>query len=64
MALTLLQWLGSYNTDWYSWSQLIASAMIKMEVEENHGSLRKLAVGSRFPENGEFIQKCIFVKPT
>lgn len=48
-------------------SQLLASAIIKMELdEENINQNRKSSKvkKSRFPENGQVIQKCIFVKQT
>ena len=48
-------------------SQLLASAIIKMEVDESNQKRncnRKLLKTARFPENDDFIQKCIFVKQT
>ena len=48
-------------------SQLLASAMIKMEVDESNqkrNQNRKRLKTARFPENDGFIQKCIFVKQT
>lgn len=48
-------------------SQLLASAIIKMEVDESNqkrNNNRKILKTARFPENDGFIQKCIFVKQT
>ena len=48
-------------------SQLLASAIIKMEVDESNQRRnynRKTFKTARFPENDGFIQKCIFVKQT
>ena len=45
-------------------SQLLASAMIKMEVDESNQKTKRNQNRKRFPENDDFIQKCIFVKQT
>ena len=52
-------------------SQLLASAIIKMEVDESNQKTKsklhmncKILKTVRFPEHDGFIQKCIFVKQT